>query len=155
MVGKKIKEFLDSHKIKYAMINHATAYTAQEIAAAAHIPGKELAKTVMIKVDGKMAMAILPASYRIDLKLLKEGIGAQSVEMAREQDFQNMFPECETGAMPPFGCIYGMDDYVAEALAEDEEIAFNAGTHTDLIRMAYHDFESLVKPKVVKFSKRE
>jgi len=152
MPVRKLKEFLESHNIKYVSISHSPVYTAQEIASAAHIPGKELAKTVMVKIDGKMAMAVLPATYKVDFDLLKEVSGASKVELASEQEFKDMFPECEIGAMPPFGNLYGMEVFVAETLAEDQEIAFNAGSHTELIRLAYKDFEKLVKPKVVKFS---
>ena len=152
MPVKKLKDFLDSHNIKYVTMSHSPAYTAQQIAASAHIPGKELAKTVMVKIDGKMAMAVLPASYRVDFDLLKETVGASSVELAGEQEFKDMFPECDVGAMPPFGNLYGMEVFVAEKLSEGEEIVFNAGSHTELIRLAYKDFERLVKPRVVKFS---
>jgi Ala-tRNA(Pro) deacylase len=155
MPVKRLKQFLDSHKIKYVTISHSPAITAQEIAASAHIPGKELAKTVMVKVDGRMAMAVLPASYRVDFGLLQEISGAEKVELADEREFKDMFPECEVGAMPPFGNLYEMDVFVSEALAEDEEIAFNAGTHTELIRLAYKDFEELVKPKVAKLSTKD
>ncbi len=148
----KIKEFLDEHNIKYTIIKHSSAFTAQEIAASAHISGKELAKTVMIKFDGKMAMAVLPASYKISFDDLKEVLGVEKVRLAYEQEFMDKFPDCEVGAMPPFGNIYGMEVYVAESLADDEEIAFNACSHTELIKMKYKDFEELVKPKRMKFS---
>lgn len=152
MPVRKLREFLDSHGVKYVVVIHSLAYTAQEIAASAHISGKELAKTVMVKIDGKMAMAVLPASCKIDLDLLKEAAGASQVEIATEQEFQDMFQDCEVGAMPPFGNLYGMDVFAAETLAEDEEIAFNAGSHTELIRLSYKDFERLVKPKVLGFA---
>ncbi len=155
MPVRKLKEFLDSNGIKYVTIHHSPSYTAQEIAASAHIPGKELAKTVMVKIDGEMAMAVLPASYRVDLELLREAAGAGKVELAGEQEFKDLFPECELGAMPPFGNLYGMDVFAAESLMEDEEIAFNAGSHTELIRLSYRDFERLVAPRVVKFSAKE
>jgi Ala-tRNA(Pro) deacylase len=148
----KIKDFLDEHKIKYTIIKHSSAYTAQEIAASAHISGKELAKTVMIKFDGKMAMAVLPASYKISFDDLKEVLGVEKVRLAYEQEFMDNFPDCEVGAMPPFGNLYELEVYVAESLADDEEIAFNACSHTELIRMNYKDFEELVKPKRMKFS---
>jgi Ala-tRNA(Pro) deacylase len=149
---KKLKDFLDSKGIKYVTISHSTAYTANEIAASAHIPGKELAKTVMVKIDGKMTMAVLPASYKVDFDLLQKVTGAKKVELASEQEFQGMFPGCEIGAMPPFGNLYEMEVLVDKSLCEDEEIAFNAGSHTELLRLSYKDFERLVKPKVVKFS---
>lgn len=155
MPVKKLKEFLDSNKVKYVTINHSTTYTAQEIAALTKIPGKEMAKTVMVKLDGKMAMAVLPASYKVNFNYLKKIAGAKKVELATEKEFKEMFPECDTGAMPPFGNLYDLDVYSTESLAEDEEIAFSAGSHTEIIRMAYKDFEQLVKPKVMKFSTRK
>ncbi|MEE9555119.1 MAG: YbaK/EbsC family protein [candidate division Zixibacteria bacterium] len=152
MPVKKLREFLDTNKIKYVAIGHSPAFTAQQIAASAHIPGKELAKTVMIKIDGKMAMAVLPASYKVDFDMLKDVIGTDNIELATEREFKDLFSECEIGAMPPFGNLYGMDVYVAESLSDDDEIAFNAGSHTELIKMAYEDFEKLVKPRVLAFS---
>jgi len=152
MPVKKLKEFLDSKNIKYVTIKHSTAYTAQEIAATAHIPGKELAKTVMIKIDEKMAMAVLPATAKVKFNLVRKASGAKKIELASEEEFKDMFPGCTVGAMPPFGNLYGMEVFVAKSLAEDEEIAFNAGSHTELIRLAYKDFEKLVKPRVVEIS---
>jgi Ala-tRNA(Pro) deacylase len=149
MPVQRLKELLDRHKVKYVVIQHSSAYTAQEIAASAHIPGKELAKTVIVKINGKMAMVVLPASYKVDLKHLKEVAGATSVELANEQEFGSLFPDCEAGAMPPFGNLYGMDVYVSVSLAEDEEIAFNAGSHTELVRLSYRNFVELVKPKLM------
>ena len=148
----KLKTFLDSNNVKYQTISHSTAYTAQQIAATAHIPGKELAKTVMVKINKAMAMAVLPASYKVDFDLLKEVTGSKDVDLASEREFKDLFPECEIGAMPPFGNLYDMDVYVAESLLEDEEIAFNAGSHNELIRLAMSDYARLVKPKVLKFS---
>ncbi|NWG29340.1 MAG: YbaK/EbsC family protein [Ignavibacteriaceae bacterium] len=152
MPSKKLKSFLDENNIKYIYIKHSSAYTAQEIAALAHIPGKELAKTVIIKINGKMAMAVLPASYKVSFEQLKEALGMQEVRLAYEQEFLDKFPDCDVGAMPPFGNLYGMEVFVAESLAEDEEIAFNACNHTELIKMKFSDFERLVKPKRIKFS---
>ncbi len=149
---KQLKKFLDDHEVKYLTISHSPAFTAQEIAASAHIPGHEVAKTVMVEVDGKMGMAVLPAPMRVDLAQLKEVTGATTVELATESDFKELFPECELGAMPPFGNLYDMDVYVADAMTHDELVAFNAGTHTELIRMEYKDFERLVKPKVLAFA---
>ena len=150
MPVERLREFLDQNKIKYVTIRHSPSFTAQEIAASAHIPGKELAKTVMIKLDGEMTMVVLPASRRVDFALLRETTGASEVELATEDEFRGRFGRCELGAMPPFGNLYGIDVLVAESLTEDEEIAFNAGSHTELIRMAYDDFERLVEPRVMK-----
>ena len=152
MPVQKLKEFLDSHNIKYVVISHSRAFTAQETAASAHVPAKELAKTVMVKMNGKMAMAVLPASCKVDVDLLKKDTGAATIEIANEKEFKDLFPDCEIGAMPPFGNLYGMDVFVAESLTEDKEIAFNAGSHRELVKMTYKDFEKLVKPKVITFS---
>ena len=147
----KIKEFLDGNKIKYEIMVHSSAFTAQKVAANAHIPGKEFAKTVIIKVDGKMAMAVLPATYKVDFDHLKKALGKEKIRLAYEQEFMDKFPDCEVGAMPPFGNLYEMDVYVAESLTEDEDIAFNACSHSELIKMKFTDFEKLVKPKRIKF----
>ena len=133
MPVKKMKKFLDEHGIKYVTFQHSPAYTAQEIAQSAHIPGKNLAKIVMLRVDDRLAMAVVPASHQVNLESLKDAANANMVELANEQEFKGMFPDCETGAMPPFGNLYDMNVFVSEALAEDEAIAFNAGTHTELV----------------------
>ncbi len=152
MPVSRLKDFLDDQHIKYVTIQHSMAYTAQEIAAKAHIPGKELAKTVIVKIDGKNAMAVLPASYRINLGRLKQVCRASQVELASEEDFRDLFPGCETGAMPPFGNLYNMDVYVENSLVDEEDIAFNAGSHTELIKLSYQDFEKLVHPKTASFT---
>src|SRR5512137_1306614 len=144
MPVKKLKEFLDKEGIKYVSIVHSTAYTAQEVAASTHITGRELAKTVIVKLDGQMAMAVLPANRKIVLQDLREVTGSDQVKFASEEEFKEKFPDCETGAMPPFGNLYGMEVYVAESLTANQEIAFNAGSHTEVIRLAYDDFERLV-----------
>ena len=148
----KLKELLDKNKIKYVSIRHSTAYTAQEIAASAHVKGRNMAKTVIVKMDGKIAMAVLPAKYQIDLESLKNSCKASSVELAREEEFSHLFPGCETGAMPPFGNIYGIPLYADETMKKDEEIDFNACSHTELIQIRYKDFEKLAKPKFCRFS---
>lgn len=146
---KKLKEYLDSQEVKYESVAHYETYTSQETAQSAHISGRELAKTVMVKINGRMAMAVLPASQKIDFALLKAAVGS-TAELAGEQEFTEMFPDCEVGAMPPFGNLYDMEVYVAEGLTSDEEIAFNAGSHIELMKLSYKDFARLVKPKVVK-----
>lgn len=149
---QKLKEFLDKENIKYVSIKHSSAYTAQEIAALAHIPGKELAKTVVVKINGKMAMAVLPASYKIDVNLLKEITGTENLRLADEAEFKDKFPDCEVGAMPPFGNLYNMEVFAAHSLEEDDEIAFNACSHTELIKMSFKDFKRLVNPKITEFA---
>ncbi len=148
----KVRAFLDTHEIKYVVISHSKAYTAQGIAAISHISGRELAKTVIVKLDGALGMAVLPASYQVDLEALKKATGVRSAELATEREFKQYFPDCETGAMPPFGNLYGIPVYADKTLTEDREIAFNGGSHYELIKMAYADFARLVKPEVMEFS---
>ena len=152
MPVKKLKDFLETNNVKYVSILHSPSYTAQEIAASVHVKGKELAKAVMVKLDGKMAMAVLPGSHRVDFDRLTAASGAREVVLATEQEFKGLFPGCDIGAMPPFGNLYGMEVFVSRSLTEDKEIAFNAGSHHELIRLAYQDFERLVKPKIADFS---
>src|SRR5881396_4315232 len=149
---KKLKDHLDGEKIKYVTISHSPAFTAMEVAESAHVPGRALAKTVMVKLDGRMAMAVLPSTRKVDLNLLRESAGAEEAKLATEAEFKSLFPDCETGAMPPFGNLYGMEVYVAPKLTEDEQIGFNAGSHTEAIRMKYGDFRRLVNPKVVRMT---
>ena len=149
---QKLKDFLDTNDIRWVSIKHSPAFTAQEIAASAHIPGQEVAKTVMVKIDGELAMAVLPATKMLNLSLLKEVAGAKKVEIATEAEFKDRFPQSEVGAMPPFGVLYDMKTYVAESLTVDEEIAFNAGSHTELIRVSYKDYERSVEPTVAKLA---
>ncbi len=148
----KLKEFLDAQGVSYQVVPHPTTYTAQLTAASAHVPPEALAKTVMVNVDGKLAMAVLPAALRVDLVALHTSLGAGSVRLAGELEFKEQFPDCDAGAMPPFGHLYGMKVYVDEALTGSAEIAFNAGTHTELVRMAYADFTRLAQPSVLKFA---
>lgn len=155
MPAQKLRAYLDENNIRYVTVRHSSAYTAQEIAAKTHISGKEVAKTVMIKVDRNLAMCVLPASFKVDFDLLQEVFKKEKVALATEEEFKYFFPDCEVGAMPPFGNLYDLDVYVAQTLAEDEMIAFNAGNHTEMIQMRYDDFERLVKPHVFRFSYKE
>ena len=152
MPAKRLKDLLDREGVKYVSIAHSPAYTARETAEAAHVPGKDFAKTVMVHIDGRLAMAVLPASEKLDLARLKDAAGGRHVRLALESEFDRQFPGCEPGAMPPFGNLYGMRVFVAETLAADGEIAFNAGSHAELIRMAYKDFERLVQPATARLS---
>ncbi|MCK5710703.1 MAG: YbaK/EbsC family protein [Deltaproteobacteria bacterium] len=151
-VLKRLKEYLDENNIRYVSIDHSPAYTGQELAEAVHISGKEIAKTVILKAGGSYMMAVLPASRKINLDYLEEQITAKGLRLAEEDEIENLFPDCEVGAMPPFGHFYDMPVYAASALSEDEEIVFNAGTHTDAIRMSYNDYIRLVDPNIVNFS---
>lgn len=152
MPVSKLKAFLDSQSVRYVRIIHSPAYTAQETAQAARMPGSELAKTVMVKLDGTMAMAVLPANRKVILDDLREATGAAEAKFATEREFRDLFPGCETGAMPPFGNLFDMDVYVSPSLADDADIAFNAGTHAELIKLAYKDFERLVHPTICPFA---
>jgi len=152
MIAQQLTEFLEDHHVRYETLTHPTTYTAQGTAQSAHIPVKEFAKTVMIKMDGKMVMVVLPACYRVDLDLLKKTTGANKIELATELEFKKLFPECEIGAMPPFGNLYEMEVFCSPQLAKDNEIAFNAGSHTESIRISYKDFTELVSPTVTKLS---
>lgn len=151
---RKLKKFLEDNNIKYVVISHSTAYTALEVAELAHISGRELAKTVMVKIDGKLAMIVLPAAYMIDLTCLNKAMGVDRVDLANEDDFIDMFPDCEIGAMPPFGNLYGMEVFIEPSLEKDKEIAFNAGNHRELIKLLFEDFDRLVQPKRLTFSCR-
>ena len=147
-----LTEYLDRNNIQYELIPHTPAFSAQCIAGLAHIPGKELAKAVMVILDGNLAMAVIPANLRVDLFLLKKAVNAEYASLAAEEDFYDKFPSCETGAMPPFGNLFGIPVYAEESLTKDTEIAFNAGTHRELIRMAWRDYERLVSPKIMCFA---
>ena len=144
--------YLDNQHVPYTVITHSPAYTAQGIAGLTHISGKELAKTVIVKLDEKLAMAVLPANFHVDLASLRRCTKARTVALASEEDFENRFAECETGAMPPFGNLFGLPVFADESLARDKEIAFNAGTHRELIRMGWDDFRRLAEPMMIHFA---
>ncbi len=149
MTVANVKEFLKANGVSHIVIPHPLAFTATSVAGAAHIPGKEMAKTVVVNLDGRPVLAVLPADRKVDLERLRRATGATTIELTNEREFTTDFPGCEVGAMPPFGNLYGLEVFVDPHLAADPEIAFNAGTHTELIRMSYKDFERLVKPKLV------
>lgn len=145
---RKLKEMLDHAQISYEVHTHPLAYTAQEIAAVQHIPGKEMAKVVMLMIDGSLAMAVIPASRLVSLPLVKTALGCKDARLATEDEFVSRFPECEIGAMPPFGNLFGLPVYVDPALEKDEAIFFNAGNHQQTVKLKYSDFRTLVNPKV-------
>lgn len=152
MTANRLKTLLECNHIPYATLKHRDVYRAAQVASATHLPPKEIAKTVMIKVDGELAMAVLPASRDVDLELLKASLDAERVRLAGESEFRTRFPDCETGAMPPFGNLYAMEVFVDRSLADDQQIAFEAGSHNQAIRLAYADFARLVRPHVLSFS---
>jgi Ala-tRNA(Pro) deacylase len=151
-ISATLRAYLDQNNIKYTLCSHSRAYTAQELAAAMHVPGREMAKVVIVKIDGQFAMLVLPAPHHINFERLREAMSADQVELATEAEFQRLFPDCEIGAMPAFGNLYGLPVYVARPLTRDEEIVFNAGSHMDAIRMKYADFKRLVNPRVLDYT---
>jgi len=151
MPATMIKEFLDNHGVKYVSIRHSPAYTAAEVAASSHVAGRDFAKSIVVRTDAGFALVVLPASRRLVLADLRELLQAPALRLATEAEFRDLFPDCEVGAMPPFGNLYHLPVYVAASLAEEPELAFNAGTHTEVIKMDYEDFDELVRPTVLDF----
>ena len=144
--------YLDENNVHYNIINHPIAFTAQGIAHAAHISGKMFAKSVLLKVDGKLTMMVLPAHMKIDIEAVKGYFKADDVTMASESEFKSYFPDCEIGGMPPFGHLYGLDVYVSKELSNDNYIAFNAGNHSELVVISFLDFKKLESPTVMDFT---
>ena len=151
-VSARLESYLRDNKVPFQVVHHPLAYTAQEVAASEHIPGQKLAKVVILMAGGKLAMLAIPAPSRVDLGKTAAALGVKEVRLAREDEFADFFPDCEVGAMPPFGNLYNVPVYVDTSLARDEEIVFQAGTHTDTIAMAYREFERLVQPRVGDFT---
>ena len=146
-IPKQLVDFLDRNKVHYEILHHSEAVTAQRIAQAEHIKGRHQAKVVMVKSGDQHLMIVLPADHHIDLEKIEKAIG-KPVSLGRENDFKSLFPDSVVGAMPPFGNLYGLPTYVDKYLAEQDYIVFEAGTHTDAIKMSYSDYEKIVKPKV-------
>ncbi len=153
-IPRHISEFLDTHHVDYLHMIHQTRYTAQETAQAQHVSGDELAKTVLVMADGRIVMAVVPASCRVDLERLGKLLHARSTRLAEESEFQDLFGECELGAMPPFGNLYDREVWIDESLHRRPTLVFNAGTHIDTIRMDRVDFEDLVHPHTGAFAVR-
>lgn len=149
MLSPRLHNFLDQQHSNYSTLQHDRTVTAHETASAAHVSRQLFAKTVMLKVDGSLAMMVMPAAYRVDLTRLSRALGGRMTELAEETEFKDAFPDCETGAMPPFGNLYGLPVFVDSRLAAQDEIAFNAGTHTDAVRMPYKEFERLAQPELL------
>ncbi len=151
---ERLEEYLRENVVPFEVQHHPRAITAQEVAATEHVPGQMLAKVVMVLADGEMVMLTLPAPYQVDLEKVGKLLGAEEARLAEEEEeeFEGAFPDCEVGAMPPFGNLYDLPVYVEEALAEDETIFFRAGTHTDTMSVRYADFEQLVEPTVAEFA---
>ena len=149
---ERLERHLRDSGVAFELHHHPLAFTAQAVAESEHVPGKLMAKVVMVYADGKLTMLALPAPARVDLARAAAGLGAKEVRLARENEFAAAFPDCDVGAMPPLGNLYGVPTYVDRSLTEDQSIVFQAGTHTDTIRLAYKDYERLVKPVVAEFA---
>jgi Ala-tRNA(Pro) deacylase len=152
-ISRQLKELLDEHKVKYQVVTHSEAYTAQEVAQAEHISGKQVAKVVMVRKEtsGMPVMLVLPATHKVDFTALRSVLGT-SASMEAEREFRDLFPGCETGAEPPFGNLFGLETFVDPALTEDEEIVFNGGSHWQTIHMRYDDYARLVQPHIAQFA---
>lgn len=150
-IARKLKEYLDENKVPYKVATHQEVYTAQEVAASLHVPGKELVKVVIIKAKNKFIMAVLPADYKVNIEKVRTLLHDSEARLATEGEFKSLFPDCDVGAMPPFGNLYNVGVYVDKSLAEDEDIVFQAGSHVETIKMKYKDFDRIVGPEVVDF----
>lgn len=152
MICERLKKFLDEKGVAYTVIRHSEAFTAQEIAAAMHVHGKELVKVIIVKSGDRYYMCALPASYRVDMGKLKNVLDVKDLRLATEEEFSNLFSDCEVGAMPPFGNLYKMDTHMDRVVTENEEIVFQAGDHMEAIKMRYSDYAELVRPIVADFT---
>ncbi len=151
---KRLEDFLKRNNAHYHSMMHPEAYTAQEIAAAMHIKGRELAKSVIVKADGRFVMAVVPATWRVNFERLKEVLHNEDLKLASEREFGVLFPDCEPGAEPPFGNLYNIETVVDRSLSEDEHIFFNAGNHYEAVEMKYSEYEKLARPKIAEFAER-
>ena len=149
---EQLEQYLQKQQVAYQIQHHPQAYTAQQIAECEHISGNKVAKSVVISADNKMVLLVLPASCRVDLGKIQQHLGAQNVRLAREEEFQSVFPDCETGTEPPFGNLYNLPVYVEKSLTNQETIVFPIGTHTETMSLKYADFERLVQPTVAEFA---
>lgn len=149
MTTQRLEQYLRAHDVHFDTVPHDRTITALDTARRAHLASHDVAKTVMVKLDGRLAMAVIPANEWISLEALRQGTGSRSASLASESEFSECFPECEVGAMPPFGNLYGMDVYAADTLSHEHSIAFNAGHHDELVRMGWSDYERLVHPRIM------
>ena len=154
MICEKLKKYLDENGVKYEVLRHGEAFTAQEIAAAMHVKGKMLVKVVIVNSDRGHIMVALPADRRVDIAALRADLGLKMAALATEEEFKRLFPDCDVGAMPPFGNLYNIPVYVDKSLTLDKDIVIQAGTHYEAIRLDYADFDRLVRPKVLEASRK-
>jgi Ala-tRNA(Pro) deacylase len=150
----KLNEFLRERHIPFERMQHRPVYTANRVAQVLHVPGKEMAKTVLLRAGSRYLMAVLPATHKVDLEELRRELGEEQLELATEQDMDQLFPDCERGALPPFGSLYQMPTVVDESLAADEQIVFEGQNHEEAIRMAYRDYEAVEHPRMGHFAMR-
>jgi Ala-tRNA(Pro) deacylase len=151
-IGQRVRDYLDSHHVNYTALPHPQAFPAEKIAEELHVSGKHFAKSVVLRADGHLLMAVLPASHRLNLPKLKESLEAKHLEIVPESELNEICSDSELGAFPPFGNLYGMETWVDRSLGKSEEIVFNAGTHRDAVRMKYADYLRLAMPQVATFS---
>jgi Ala-tRNA(Pro) deacylase len=149
---KRMEQYLRDNGVPFEVMAHSEAYTMQEVAAELHVPGKQVAKVVIVKANGKMIMLVIPSPYRLDFAKVRALLGAKKVSLAKEEEFANLFPDCAIGAMPPFGNLYDLPVYVDQALAEEPDIVFRVGTHRHTMKLAYADFARLAQPEVGEFA---
>jgi Ala-tRNA(Pro) deacylase len=152
LMPQSLQSHLDGQRVPYEIIHHRRDFTAQETAAHTHTPGRMFAKTVMLCVDHKFCMFVLPANDHIDFEKVRRALKARDARLAEENEIARLCPDCEPGAMPPFGNFYKLPVYISHRLAEDHMITFNAGTHEEVIRMLYRDFDKLEHPVVMNFT---
>lgn len=145
-ICERLKNYLDSHGVRYITIVHSTAFTSQEVAASVHVKGREFAKCVIVKSNGKFFMLVVPADHRVSFEKARGVLNVGSLSLATEEEFKRLFPDCEVGAMPPFGNLYNIPVYVDEKFKANDEISFNGGTHNDVVRMKMADYIRLVEP---------
>ncbi len=151
MPTARLRSFLEANNIQYKLINHLVTFTSRETAHAAHIPVKRFAKSVIVKIDGILTMVVIPADEQLDLRVLRRVTHAQRVELAAEEEFRGRFPDCEAGAEPPFGNLYGLPVFIARSLASNDPIGFNAGNHHEMVSLPYQTYERLVSPQAIPY----
>lgn len=150
----RLRKYLDKNSISYTLVSRPPVFTFQGTTVIVHAPGRQVAKTVMVKIDGELALTVLPAASHVDISAFRHEAGVRSAEFATDEEFRDRFPECEIGTMPPFGDLHGLEVFADETLSRNEEITFNARSHRELIQMPWNDFERVVKPTVIRLAAR-
>jgi Ala-tRNA(Pro) deacylase len=148
-----LQSFLDEKGVAYRTSRHETAFTASGLAQAEHVPGRKVIKPVIVNADGQFVMLALPASHKIDFEELKRQLEANYVSMASEEQLSRLFPDCELGAVPPIGRLYGMTTLMDESLIADDRVTFQAGTHEDAVTMTLADYRRIAQPEVAYFGR--